>query len=103
MGNFISFIAKGIGEIVKVLSFKPFADMPITYFELILGASLIPFILKFIFGGFKEVEHNTNVNYMSFFKSNKASKDMDHTKRKQQIATHNGIQYNVKTGEVIKK
>lgn len=85
MGNFIGFITSCIGRLVNVLSFKPFPDMPITYFELLLGVAAIPFIIKFIFGGFKEVEHNTNVNYMNFFKNNKASKDISNIDRKNQI------------------
>lgn len=103
MTDFLEFIANSLGKLIEVLNFKPFSDMPITYLELILAATIIPFILKFIFGGFKEVEHNTNVNYMNFFKSNKVSKDISNTNRKKQITTKNGISYNTKTGEVVSK
>lgn len=85
MSDFILFISNCIKKLVTVLSFKPFADMPITYFELLIGAAAIPFILKFIFGGFKEVEHNSNINYLTYIRSNKASKEISNNKRKEQI------------------
>lgn len=70
--------------LVKILNFRPFADFPLTYIELICSFVIIKFILKFLFGGFKEIE--TSFNYIN---SRYTSSQISNSRRKMQISKKN--------------
>ena len=83
MSTFIDFFLNIFNGIVDILDVKLFSDMPITYFQLILGCMIIPYILNFIFAGFKEIDKNVNINYFDFAKN--ISNNISDKKRKEQL------------------
>lgn len=56
----LSFINLIIRHIVDLLDTRLFSDINVTYLEIILGSVVTVFIFKLIFGGFKEMDTQTN-------------------------------------------
>ena len=78
----IDFFLMVADKLVNILNTRFFDDVNITFLQLILGAICIKFIIKFLTGGFKEVD--TSSNFMtSKIVSN--VNNMGHNNRKQQI------------------
>lgn len=60
MKYLIDYVTFVITRIVQILNIRIFSDFSLTYFELIMTAFILKFIFRFIFGGMKEFEMQTN-------------------------------------------
>ena len=75
--NYVQFI---FSKIVDILSFKPFADFPVSIIELICCGLFIKFVFRIVFGGFNETEHS-----FDFIGNYAVSKSISNASRKNKI------------------
>lgn len=82
MYHLIDFVMSIFNKLVLIMNMKVFPDADITYLQLILGCIAIKYVIKFLFGGFKEVDTSSN-----FLTPKIAAniKGISNSKRKQQI------------------
>lgn len=59
MYQIIDYVVLIFNKCVDILNTKFFDDVNITFLQLLLGAIALKFVIKFLFGGFKEVETST--------------------------------------------
>lgn len=62
MYDIIDFFLTIFDKLVDLLNVKFFADVDITFLQIILIGIALKFVFKFLFGGFKEID--TSTNYM---------------------------------------
>ena len=82
----IEYFGLVFSKIVNILSIRPFQDFKITYLQLILACIVIRYLIKFVFGGFKEFE--TGTNFISGKIFDKVSDDISNKNRKEQINSY---------------
>ncbi len=63
MYDIIDFFLTIFDKLVNLLNVKFFADVDITFLQIILIGIALKYVFKFLFGGFKEID--TSTNYMS--------------------------------------
>ena len=80
MSALLKYIKFVFAYIVNILSFRPFPDFPLTLFEVLIGCFLIKYVIKLLFGGFKEVNTSLGFNTNDF-----VSKTMSNHERQKQI------------------
>lgn len=83
----IDFFINGIRQIVNILNTKFFDDFNITYLQLILSSVVLVFIFKLVFGGYKEIESQSNIIGGTLIKN--VSKKISNSSRKKQINNEN--------------
>lgn len=75
----IDFVIFVFNKLVDILNTKFFDDINITFLQVILGCIALKYVIKFLFGGFKEIDTSSN-----FFVPHIAN-NMGHSNRKSQV------------------
>ena len=55
MPSLINFFTTIIYKIYSILNVRFFSDFPLTYMDILILSFVIPFLFKFIYGGFHEI------------------------------------------------
>lgn len=80
----LSYVQFIFSKIVDILSFKPFADFPVSIIELICCGIFIKFVFKVIYGGFNETEQT-----FSYINNRATSRAISNIERKLSVNRKN--------------
>ena len=73
-------------KIVEILNFKPFADFPVSFIELMCCGVFLKYVFRLIFGGFNETERQFN-----FINNASVSRAMSNFSRKRALNNSSGM------------
>jgi hypothetical protein len=79
----IDFFVDIFGGIIDILNTRFFSDVNITFLQIILISILLKFVIRFLFGGFKEVDISTN--YLSRSAYGNAISSISNNERKREL------------------
>lgn len=79
MYQIIDYVVLIFNKCIDILNTKFFDDIDITFLQVLLGAIALKFVIKFLFGGFKEVETST------YYLTPRISSRITNNARKQQL------------------